>query len=131
MTIKAFFSIPSVMFAVHVFLVVGVMANVYQMYRIYNIQKDIDREQGVLGLLTQENNDGKNNKDYFTSSLFKEKYAKDNGYKIRGEQVIDTSLIESEQKDANSAYTPEKETQQKPNWQKWYEFFFMPAQEKQ
>ena len=126
MTIKEFFSIPSVRFGVHVLLVLGVMINIYQLYRIDKIQRDLDKEKNVLGLLTQENNDANNEKDYFGSYLFKEKYAKDiEGYKVRGEEVIDTSLSEPDSSVNNINYKPAQISKAKTNWEKWWDVFFL------
>jgi hypothetical protein len=126
MTIKEFFSIPSVRFGVHVLLVIGIMINIYQLYRIDKIQRDLENEKSVLGLLTQENSDANNEKDYFGSYLFKEKYAKDfQGYKIRGEEVIDTSLAEPDSNLNNNNYKPAQTTKVKSNWEKWWDVFFL------
>jgi hypothetical protein len=126
MTIKEFFSIPSVRFCVHVLIVLGVMINIYQLYRIDRIQQDLNKEKNVLGLLTQENSDSNNDKDYFGSYLFKEKYAKDTqGYKIRGEDVIDTSLVEPTSNSLDTNYKPSEVKKVKSNFQKWWDVFFL------
>jgi hypothetical protein len=126
MTIKDFFSIPSIRFSVHVLIVLGVMLNIYQLYRIDNIQRDLNKEQTVLSLLTQENSDTNNEKDYYGSYLFKEKYAKDyQGYKIRGETVIDTSLVEPDSVANNTNYKPTNIVKSKSNWEKWWDVFFL------
>jgi hypothetical protein len=131
MTIKEFFSIPSVRFGTHVFLVLGVMINVYQFYRIDKIQKDLDKESSVLGLLTQENSDAKNEKDYYGSKLFKETYAKEyDNFKIRGETVVDTSLVEPDSSKKNNDYKPAEVVKPKANWEKWWETFFLPGLQK-
>lgn len=126
MTIKEFFSIPSVRFSIHILIVLGIMLNIYQIYRIDKIQQDINREKNVLGILTQENNDAKNDKDYYGSYLFKEKYAKDNeNYKIRGENVIDTSLVEPDSDTNDTNYKPAEVKKIKSNWEKWWDVFFL------
>lgn len=126
MTIKEFFSIPSVRFSIHILIVLGIMLNIYQIYRIDKIQQDLNREKNVLGILTQENNDAKNEKDYYGSYLFKEKYAKDNeNYKIRGENVIDTSLVEPDSNTNDTNYRPTEIKKVKTNWEKWWDVFFL------
>jgi hypothetical protein len=128
MTIKEFFSIPSVKFGTHVFLVLGVMVNIYQFYRIDKIQKDLQKEQSILGLLTQENSDAKSQKDYYGSNLFKESYAKEyDNFKVRGETVLDTSFIEPDSKQNNNNYKPAEIKKTKANWEKWWETFFLPS----
>jgi hypothetical protein len=128
MTIRQFFSIPSVRFGVHVLIVVGVLINVYQLYRIDRIQQDLNKEKNILGILTQENNDARNDKDYFGSYLFKEKYAKDyQGFKIRGEDVIDTSLVEPDSNSSNTNYKPAEVKKTKSNWEKWWDVFFFSS----
>lgn len=127
MTIKDFFSIPSVRFGTHVLLVLGVMINIYQFYRLDKIQKDLQKETSILGLLTQENSDAKNDKDYYGSYLFKETYAKEyDNFKVRGETVIDTSLVEAESDQKNNNYKPDEVKKSKSNWEKWWELFFLP-----
>ena len=129
MTIKEFFTIPSVRFGVHMILILGVMINVYQLYRLDRIQKDLIKETSILSLLTQENSDNKNEKDYFGSYLFKETYAKENSnFKVRGETVIDTSLSEPDSNPKQATvYRPVETKKVKPNWQKWWDMFFLPG----
>jgi hypothetical protein len=128
MTLKTFFAQPISIFVVHVLLVTGVMLNIFQFYRQYNIQKDFDKQKSVLAFLTQEIKDAESLKDYSSSPLYKEKYAKDIGYKTKGETVIDTSQIEKSQDVSStpSDYKPAKTTQEKKNWEKWWDVFFLP-----
>jgi hypothetical protein len=128
MTLKFFFAQPAVIFGVHVLLVTGVILNIFQFYRQYNIQKDFEKQKSVLAFLTQEIKDAESLKDYSSSPLYKEKYAKDIGYKTKGETVIDTSQIEKAQDVSNtpSDYKPVKIEQEKKNWEKWWDIFFLP-----
>jgi hypothetical protein len=128
MTMKDFFAQPTVIFGVHVLLVTGVMLNIFQFYRQYNIQKDFEKQKSVLAFLTQEIKDAESLKDYSSSTLYREKYAKEIGYKTKGEVVIDTSQIEKSEDISStpSDYKPIKTVQEKKNWEKWWDIFFLP-----
>jgi ABC-type bacteriocin/lantibiotic exporter with double-glycine peptidase domain len=128
MTLKTFFAQPVVIFGVHVLLVTGVMLNIFQFYRQYTIQKDYEKQKSVLAFLTQEIKDAETQKDYTSSQLYKEKFAKESGYKVKGETVIDTSKIEAANSVSStpSQYKPSVTIQEKKNWEKWWEMFFLP-----
>ena len=123
MDIQEFFSKPVVVFGVHVFLLLGVFVNIYQLYRLDRIEKEVSTKEFSLDTLRQQNEDSRNQKDYFNSDIFKEKFAKEEGFKKRGEEVIDTTLIESENSES-STYIPQEVETQKTNPILWWEFLF-------
>ncbi len=124
MNLKEFFRLPIVMFMVHVFLLLGIFVNVYQLYRLDDIQREVDKKAFNLDTLRQQNEDSRNNKDYYNSDLFKEKFAKEEDFKKRGEIVIDTSLIEGEVNNPDSNYIPEEKIVEKSNPLMWWELIF-------
>jgi hypothetical protein len=122
MTLRAFFQIPMVKFWVHVFLIVGLAVNAWQLYRTFDMQRKINAESRILAVLQQENNDSRNQRDYYTSDLYKEKYAKLQNFKKNGEQVVDTSVIESAEANSTSTYIPEDGNQNQTNVEKWWSY---------
>jgi hypothetical protein len=124
MTIKDFFTIPSVRFGVHVLLVTGLMLNVYQFYRISSVQKDIDSGQSLLNQLKDENKDASGTEGYFNSPLYQDKYNKQESYTSNGELVLDTSTAESNNTTVKSDFQVVQTKTEKKNWEKWNAFFF-------
>ncbi len=122
MTIKTFVRLPAVRFGIHVLLLAGIFFNIAQLYRIHRIEKLIAEDELVLTLLEDANNEGKNKKDYYNSELFKEKYAKEKLYKVRGERVLDTSSIEGDNEATEDEYIPEEDETNKSNYNKWFEY---------
>jgi hypothetical protein len=62
-----------------------------------------------------------NQEAYQNSLLFEEKEIKSSGYKLRGEQVINTSAFEIPPQDANLDYIPELENQNESNLSMWFD----------
>ncbi len=122
-SLQRFFQIPSVKFTVHLLLVGGFLANIYNIYNLYRIQAQANAESLVFQKLIQENNESKNEKDYYNSALYQEKYAKEINYKKKGEEVLDTSLLETVD-NQNPNYIPEKKKQEFNNIQRWQMCFF-------
>jgi hypothetical protein len=129
MTLKAFFQIPLVKFIVHVLLVVGVGLNIFHFYRVWDMQQKIEAERRQLSILRQENSDARNQRDYYASDLYKEKFAKEQNFKMRGEEVIDTSVLDSTGETKSNNYIPKNLNQNKSNVQKWWEYFFAQKKE--
>lgn len=88
------------------------------------MQKRISKEQQLLDILVQENSDARNERDYFTSELYQEKYAKQENYKVRGEEVIDTSIVEPTSNSQVGNYIDPVVTREKSNPVKWLEYLF-------
>lgn len=122
-SLRNFFQIPLVKFGVHLFLMMGIMLNIYNFYNIFRLENVFENEQKSLALITRENTDAKNQRDYFSSDLYKEKYAKEQNFRKKGEEVIDTSILETvETKNPN--YIPEVKTDTSSNIDKWWKCFF-------
>ncbi|NJS41014.1 hypothetical protein HC766_01320 [Candidatus Gracilibacteria bacterium] len=105
------------------FLLLGVFVNIYQLYRLDRIEKEVSTKEFNLNTLRQQNEDSRNQKDYLNSDIFKEKFAKEEGFKKRGEEVIDTTLIESQDSESSS-YIPVEVESQKTKPILWWEFLF-------
>ena len=125
MSIQQFFRIPMVKLVVHVLIIAGLVANVWQFYRIWDINKKIDIESKQLQILKQQTNDARNQKDYFSSDLYKEKYSKqDLNLKKKGEEAIDTSLLENVNDSSGNNYVPAPSSTAGSNIEKWMFYLF-------
>jgi hypothetical protein len=127
MNLTEFFSKPIVIFAVHTILMLGLFVNIFQLYRLDKIQKEVSTMEFNLDTLRQEKESSAGKKDYYNSEIFKEKYAKEENFKKRGEEVIDTSLVEGENTENNS-YVPVDLESGKSNPILWWEFLFSSDQ---
>lgn len=118
--LKTFFNIPLVKFTVHLVIIVGIGLNCVELYRVWLLSTHLQEQENELIALVQENNDARNQKDYFASNLYKEKYIKEQNFKKKGEQVVDTSTIEtSEGQDVTNNYIPEISRPSDTNPEKW------------
>ena len=124
MTLQAFFQIPIVKFFTHVFLVVSIVLNIWQIYRYYDMQLKIENQTEVLSILKQENNDARNQRDYFTSDLYKERYAKEQNFRVNGESVISTAVIETQSNPQKVNFIPNKRRENQSNAEKWFDYVF-------
>lgn len=125
MTLYTFFQIPLVKLGVHILIVAGLTINIWQFYRIWDIDQKIAKESKQLEILSQQTNDARNQKDYFSSDLYKEKYSKqDLNVKKKGEEVIDTSLLENVNDKSGSLYIPPASSSNNNNVQKWIIYLF-------
>lgn len=124
MTLKEFFSTPLFRFLIHFIIIVGFWMNIWNVYRIWDMDYLIQNELRILSLLEQQNSDNRNQRDYFTSDLYEEKYAKQENFKLRDEEVIDTSVLEPSSQDGTSSYIGKDAKSNKSNIEKWYEYIF-------
>lgn len=123
-SLKKLFQIPIVRLCVHGVLILGLFINLYNLYNLYSVQSTLNNEKKDLADLVQSNLDSKNQKDYFNSELYKEKYSKENNYRSRGEEVIDTSTIETTTNQP-AVYKPDQSKSEQNNIQKWLEYIFV------
>lgn len=124
MNLKTFFQIPLVKFCVHLVIVAGFFVNMTHFYRVWEMERQIAKELRTLEILQQENADSRNQRDYFTSDLYREKYAKEENYKKRGEEVIDTSVLEPSTASQEANFLPVGQAKPLSNPEKWWLFFF-------
>jgi hypothetical protein len=124
MTLQSFFQIPLVRLGVHLVIVIGFILSIWQFYTAWDMDQRISKEQQILDILIQENSDARNERDYFTSELYQEKYAKQENYKVRGEEVIDTSVIEPSSESEVGNYISPVVNEEKSNPVKWLEYLF-------
>jgi hypothetical protein len=122
MTINTFVKLPIVRFGIHFIIVVGVLFNCIQLYRISKLKKEVEENKLLYSVIKNENNEGKNRKDYYNSSLYKEIYAKEKQYKVRDEVVLDTQDIEGDNQNIKEEYIPQTtEVKEYPNYIKWFQ----------
>jgi len=120
--LSTFFQIPLVRLAIHVIIIAGFVLNIYQFYRVWEVQVATNQSRTILetwsDLDTQE--------AYLQSPLYKEKFSKDKNYSKRGEEVIDTSAVEDGTKPQPNEfiYASSSAVGQKSNVEKWWECFF-------
>lgn len=101
----------------------GIILNIYNFYSIFRLENAFENEKKSLALITRENTDAKNQRDYFSSDLYKEKYIKEQNFRKKDEEVIDTSILETiDTKNPN--YVPEVKTDTSNNIDKWWKCFF-------
>jgi cell division protein FtsL len=122
-TLKSFFQVPLVKFTVHLVLVLGLVLNIYNLYSWYRVNSNLNKDLKNLSDLAQLNSESKNEQGYYNTDLYKEKYAKDSGFKNKSEDVIDTSLVETND-NKNPDFVPKKEVVTVSNIEKWLYCFF-------
>jgi cell division protein FtsL len=118
-----FFQIPLVKLVTHIVLVSGLVINIYNLYSWYRVGSNVEQNQKILSALTQQNSEAKSDLGYYSSSIYKEKYAKSSGYKNQNEDVVDTSLAETNDY-KTASYTPVKSEKSLSNPEKWFICFF-------
>ena len=124
MTLKTFVKLPIVRLGVHVILVVGIMLNIVQFFRIARAQQVVAEKELALTVLEDINSESQSQKGYYTSDLYEEIYAKEKQYRVRGEQVLDTQNLEGESDAREGEYLPDESSlePEKSNPRKWLEY---------
>lgn len=124
MTIKTFIRLPAVRLGIHVILLSGIAFNVVQFFRISALNQSVEKEQLVLQLLEDRNTEARNSKDYYSSKIFEEVYAKEKQYQVRDERVLDTAGVEGDNNTVEAEYIPQEvEKESDKNYLKWFNFF--------
>ena len=124
MTLKTFVKLPVVRLVIHVVLVVGILLNILQFFRIARAQQVVAEKQLALTVLEDINSENRSQKGYYTSDLYEEIYAKEKQYKVRDEQVLDTQNLEGENDVREGEYLPDLEggIKTEPNYVKWFKY---------
>lgn len=92
-------------------------------YTNYNSNKELDKERQAVAMLRGEIADIQNKINYYQTSSFKEKEAREKlGYKAPGESVISLPIDKEEEKNADSSLGEVKI--KTPNYRYWFEYFF-------
>jgi hypothetical protein len=109
-------------------VVTGVVALIFLVNVFYVI--NIKACQQANTYLVDENNGlGReieqidNQEAYQNSNLFEEKEIKENGYRLKGEQVLNTSLFESTPQNPDLDYIPELTNEDRSNFDRWMRLF--------
>jgi hypothetical protein len=121
--LKRTFQIPLVRFTVHIVLMVGLFLNIYNIYSWYKVNSGLSAESKAYSDLVQLNSESKNQQGYYNTDIYQEKYAKESGFKNKDEDVIDTSLVETNDSKAPN-YVPQQSIPQLSNAEKWLLCFF-------
>lgn len=100
--------------------------SISQLYRVWEMDKEIKQSDSFLSLVREQNNNSRNQSDYFSSELYKNSLAKNQNFKVKDEEVLDTSPIEpvTDTKDVN--FIPKKNSLRTHNIELWWEYFFSP-----
>ena len=130
--IQQFFSKPTVRFSIYIFLLTGLILIGQRYWINYQDKIEINNILKQNRALATSNSILKLQKDYFESSFYSEKSAKESQWKNIGETVIDTSNLESKNKTSDSAqkYIPETAKEELSNSQKWFKYIFEGADSK-
>lgn len=124
MKLNTVLELPIIRLGIHIAIVIGFVLIIWQAYANWEMDKNIDREEETLFVLKQANIDGRNTRDYDTSDLNLEKYVKRENYKKRGEEVIDTSVIEPSSDSEIGNYLNPSASNQKSNTSLWFDYLF-------
>ncbi|MEM1311998.1 MAG: hypothetical protein AAGF07_00880 [Patescibacteria group bacterium] len=95
----------------------------YNLYGWYQVRSQTNENKDTLISLIQQNSESQSELGYYSSEIYKEKYAKSNGFKNEGEDVIDTSLTETNDTNVTN-YIPNIEKRVLSNPEKWFTCFF-------
>ncbi len=117
--IQNFFNIPYIKLIFNLFIITGLFLNIFYFFDYWYSQRLLTRDQDTLSALTQFNSELKNEQTYFSSEVYKEKYAKELNFKNRGEKIIDTSVIEYLDSSEKINYTPNTSKKYISNTEKW------------
>jgi hypothetical protein len=130
--VQQFFTRPIVRFSIHVFLLTGLILIGQRYWINFQDRMEISRILEQNKALATSNSILKLQKDYFESSFYSEKSAKESQWKNIGETVIDTNSLESKDKTTDTAqkYIPEVEKSEPSNPQKWFKYIFEGADSK-
>jgi hypothetical protein len=124
MTIKTFIRLPYVRLGIHVILLSGIAFNIIQFFRISTLHKSVEKEKLVLQLLEDRNTEANNKKDFYSSKLYEEVFAKEKLYQIRDERMLDTSGVEGDNETVQAEYIPNEVVQiPEKNYLKWFNYF--------
>lgn len=124
MTLKTFVKLPVVRLGVHLILLLGILLNIVQFFRIARAQQVVAEKELALTVLEDVNSENRSQKGYYTSDLYEEIYAKEKQYKVRDEQVLDTQNLEGENDAREGEYLPDLEARanEEANYVKWFKF---------
>lgn len=103
---------------IYLFFVVG-----RTIFDNYNSNKELDQEQQKINDLEANVQDIQNKINYYQTSSFKEKEAREKlGYKAPGENVLSLPIDQENEKGSDSSLGEVKI--KTPNYRYWWEYFF-------
>lgn len=108
----------------HLVLVGFLALHVIYIYESWKMQKDLFSRQRLENSLLQENTSIQSRQDYFNSTLYKRKFAKQEGYIRPGEEVIDPMIRENLSTGENADFIPRLGQREESNLDRWQKCFF-------
>jgi cell division protein FtsB len=117
---------PASVLIFNIVILILVILNLNYQLLVFQQEKEnqiIERENTTILSNIEDLQDGA---DYQSTDLFKDKNAKLQGYKKKGEVIIDTSLAEPVLNDSieNKSYIPELDSLNQSPIQNWYQCIF-------
>lgn len=123
-----FLELPIFKFGVHLFLLLSLFLSIYQYYETWILGVNISKEQTKIAIIQENLDNLRSPNNYLSSDIYKTKLSRDLNLIQQGEEVIDTSGIESvEQLPTN--YIPPAKIDRKTNTEKWWDCFFSPLRD--
>lgn len=122
--IQKFFRIPLVIFSIHAVLIGSTLVIGNQLWINYQDRRQIQILLDQNQALASSNATLSVQKDYFQSSLYAEKAAKEAQLKNKGEVVVDTSGLDGNKIENTNDYVPEQPVRSDSNPEKWLEFLW-------
>lgn len=109
---------------IHTVFLVLLTANIFYLYQSWQLQKSLQNLQEQYLRLVQINQAAEVQEDYYNSEAYFRKYAKEQGYALKGEIVIDPMLRENTPINENTEFIPTTIQQRISNREKWTKCFF-------
>jgi hypothetical protein len=120
MNLNEFLTNPIVKITIHVVIILGLTINIFHLYSTWQLKTTIEQRKTELSNIEEK----LNQRNYYESDLYKEKYIKERSFKKRGEEVIDTSSLEDSGDIIKPSYIPDPRSEEKSNVEKWINCFF-------
>ncbi len=96
--------------------------NIFYQINIYSCSQINEQVTKQNEEYTRQISQFENQEAYQNSALFKEKQIRTEGYKYRGETVVDVSSLEKVPNEPNLNYIPDQDSQNASNLQRWVVF---------
>lgn len=109
---------------IHAVFILLLVSNIFYLYRSWQLQKVLKNLREQYTRIYQQNQTAEVQEDYYNSQIYFQKYAKEQGYALKGEIVIDTMLKENRPINEHTEFIPSTIQQKTSNQQKWFQCFF-------
>jgi len=127
--VQNFFNLFWVRFTIHVVLLTGLILIGQRYWVNFQEKQETERILQANKALATSNSILKLQKDFFESGFYAEKAAKESQWKNLGENVVDTSSLNINNKSSvnDQKYIPETKKTQLSNPEKWFRYIFVGA----